>query len=104
MPYHRGTGSYGIDVHGQSRKYKTRPGDVPTLNAAMYGFESESEYSRVQAYLKAHGGWQLEAVSIVHFHSLGRQLDRTGRLLLTVVIENGSPRRSPILVTNVSWC
>ena len=66
---------YGIDVHGQSRKYKTRPGDVPTLNAAMYGFESEGEYSRVQAYLKAHGGWQLEAVSIVHFHSLGRRLD-----------------------------
>ena len=80
---------YGIDVHGQSRKYKTHPGDVPTLNAAMYGFESEGEYSRVQAYLKAHGGWQLEAVSIVHFHSLGRQLDRTGHLLLTVVMRTG---------------
>ena len=80
---------YGIDVHGQSRKYKTHPGDVPTLNVAMYGFESESEYSRVQAYLKAHGGWQLEAVSIVHFHSLGRQLDQTGRLLLTGVLKTG---------------
>ena len=55
----------------------------------MYGFESEGEYSRVQAYLKVHSGWQLEAVSIVHFHSLGRQLDRTGRLLLTVVMRTG---------------
>ena len=35
---------------------KTRPGDVPTLNVAMYGFESEGEYSRVQVYLKVHGG------------------------------------------------
>ena len=55
----------------------------------MYGFESEGKYSRVQAYLKAHGGWQLEAVSIVHFHSLGRQLDQTGHLLLTVVMRTG---------------
>ena len=34
---------------------------------AMYGFESEGEYNRVQAYLKVHGGWHLEAVSVVHF-------------------------------------
>ena len=59
------------------------------MNVAMYGFESEGEYSRVQAYLKVRGRWQLEAVSIVHFHSLGRRLDQTGCLLLTVVMRTG---------------
>ena len=38
---------YGVNVYGQRRRYKSRPGEVPTLNAAMYGFESEGEYNRV---------------------------------------------------------
>ena len=57
---------YGVNIYGKARRYKSCPGEAPTLNAAMYGFESEGEYNRVQAYLKVHGRWQLEAVSIVH--------------------------------------
>ena len=41
---------YGIQIYGQARKYKTKPGEVLTLNAALYGFTSEAEYLRV------HGG------------------------------------------------
>ena len=62
---------YGVNIYGNARRYKSRPGEAPTLNAAMYGFESEGEYNRVQAYLKVHGGWQLEAVSIVHLQWKG---------------------------------
>ena len=62
---------YGVNIYSQRRRYKSRPGEAPTLNAAMYGFESEGEYNRVQAYLKVHGRWQLEAVSIVHLQWKG---------------------------------
>ena len=65
---------YGVNIYGQARKYKTHPGEAATLNVAMYGFESEGEYNRVQAYLKVHGGWQLEAVSVVHFFWEGNHL------------------------------
>ena len=57
---------HGVNIFSQRRRYKSHPGEVPTLNAAMYGFESEGEYNRVQTYPKVHGGWQLGAVSIVH--------------------------------------
>ena len=65
---------YGVNIYGQARKYKTHPGEAATLNVAMYGFESEGEYNRVQAYLKVHGGWQLEAVSVVHSSWEGNHL------------------------------
>ena len=42
------------------------------LNAAMYGFRSDEEYNRVQAYLWTHGNYQLEAVSLC-FVFLARQ-------------------------------
>ena len=57
---------YGVNMYGKARKYKTHPGEAATLNVAMYGFESEGEYNRVQSYLKVHGTWQLVAVSVVH--------------------------------------
>ena len=61
---------YGVNIYRQRRRYKSHPGEVPTLNAAMYGFESGG-YNRVQTYLKVHGRWQLEAVSIVHLQWKG---------------------------------
>ena len=60
-----------VNIYGQRRRYKFCPGEVPTLNAAVYGFESEGEYNRVQTYLKVHGRWQLVAVSIVHLQWKG---------------------------------
>ena len=61
---------YDVNIYGKARRYKSCPGEVPTLNAAMYGFESGG-YNRVQTYLKVHGKWQLEAVGIVHLQWKG---------------------------------
>ena len=41
--------------------------------------------NRVQAYLKVHGGWQLEAVSIVHLQWKGDCL-QSGHLSLILII------------------
>ena len=43
---------YGINIYGKARKYQAAPGETPTLNSALYGFGSDQEYHRVQAYLK----------------------------------------------------
>ena len=37
---------------------------TPSLMADSYGFRGEEEWIRVQKYLKAHGGWQLEQVGV----------------------------------------
>ena len=55
---------YGINIYGKARRYCSKSGEAPTLNSTMYGFSSNEEYFRVQAYLKTHGGFQLEVVSI----------------------------------------
>ena len=67
-----GQWGYGINVHGKRQKYQAKASEKNTLNAAMYGFRSDEEYSRVQAYLYSHGGYQLEAASTGHI-PLGRQ-------------------------------
>ena len=59
-----GQWGYGIFVYGRRHKYQAKPSEKSTLNAAMYGFRSDEEYSRVQAYLQSHGNYQLEVVSI----------------------------------------
>ena len=63
---------YGINVYGKRWKYQAKASEKSTLNAAMYGFRSDEEYSRVQAYLYSHGSYQLEAVRTGHI-PLGRQ-------------------------------
>ena len=55
---------YGINIYGKARRYRATPGETPTLNSAMYGFDSDEEYMRVQAYLRMHGGFQLEMVTL----------------------------------------
>ena len=60
-----GQWGYGIYVYGKRCKYQAKSSEKSTLNAAMYGFRSDEEYSRVQAYLQSHGNYQLEAVSTV---------------------------------------
>ena len=67
-----GQWGYGINVYGKRRKYQAKASEKSTLNAAMYGFRSDKEYSRVQAYLYSHGSYQLEAVSTGHI-PLGRR-------------------------------
>ena len=67
-----GQWGYGINVYGKRQKYQAKASEKSTLNAAMYGFGSDEEYSRAQAYLYSHGGYQLEAVSTGHI-PLGRQ-------------------------------
>ena len=59
-----GQWGYGIFVYGRRCKCHAKPSEKSTLNAAMYGFRSDEEYSRVQAYLQSHGNYQLEVVSI----------------------------------------
>ena len=50
-----GQWGYGINVYGKRRRYQAKPSEKSTLNAAMYGFWSDEEYNRVQAYLWTHG-------------------------------------------------
>ena len=57
---------YGLNVYGQRRRYKSHPGEVPTLNAAMYGFESGGV--QLGADL-AKGPWQM-AVRSCEYSSL----------------------------------
>ena len=58
-----GQWGYGINVYGKRKRYQAKPSEKSTLNAAMYGFWSDEEYNRVQAYLRTHRNYQLEAVS-----------------------------------------
>ena len=62
---------YGINVYGKRHRYQAKYSEKSTLNAAMYGFGLDEEYSRVQEYLYSHGGFQLEVVSTGHI-LLGR--------------------------------
>ena len=66
-----GQWGYGINVYGKRWRYHAKASEKGTLNTAMYGFGSDEEYSRVQAYLHSHGGYQLEVVSTGHI-PLGR--------------------------------
>ena len=59
-----GLWGYGIKVYGKRWRYQPKATEKSTLNAVMYGFWSDEEHVRVQAYLQSHGNYQLEAVSI----------------------------------------
>ena len=48
---------YGVNIYGQRRRHKSCPGEVPTLNAAMYGFESEGGVQQGADLSK--GPWQM---------------------------------------------
>ena len=52
----------GITVCGPAQLLKGRL--TPSLMADSYGFQGEEEWARMQKYLKAHGGWQLEQVGV----------------------------------------
>ena len=52
----------GITVVGPAQPLKGRI--TPSLMVDSYGFRGEEEWIRVQKYLKAHGGWQLEQVGV----------------------------------------
>ena len=50
----------GIIMCGLAQLLKGRL--TPSLMADSYGFLGEEEWARMQKYLKAHEGWQLEQV------------------------------------------
>ena len=52
----------GITVVGPAQPLKGKI--TPSLMADSYGFRGEEDWIRVQKYLKAHGGWQLEQVGV----------------------------------------
>ena len=52
----------GITVCGPVQPLKGRL--TPSLMADSYGFWGEEEWTPMQKYLKAHGGWQLEQVGV----------------------------------------
>ena len=58
-----GAWGQGVAVYGAAKGYK-RPCTMPTLMSSMYGFECEEEMDDTKRYLLAHGGYQLEQVSL----------------------------------------
>ena len=68
----------GITVVGTAQPLKGRI--TPSLMADSYGFRGEEEWIRVQKYLKANGGWQLEQVGITDGSARSLAID-SGRLL-----------------------
>ena len=79
-----GQWGYGINVYGK-RRYQPKATEKSTLHAVMYGFWSDEEYARVQAYLQSHGNYQLEAVSICP-HSLVKAITSRGGHLLSFLV------------------
>ena len=58
----------GVAVYGAAKGFK-HPRTMPTLMSSMYGFECEEEMDDTKKYLLAHGGYQLEQVSLpIHSH------------------------------------
>ena len=53
---------YGVAVFGAARGHR-REVEMPSLMADMYGFASE-EMSDTKQYLRSHGNYQLEQVSV----------------------------------------
>ena len=58
-----GAWGQGVAVYGAAKGYK-HPRTMPTLMSSMYGFECEEEMDDTKRYLLAHGGYQLEQVSL----------------------------------------
>ena len=58
-----GAWGQGVAVYGAAKGYK-RPRTTPTLMSSMFGFECEEEMDDTKKYLLAHGGYQLEQVSL----------------------------------------
>ena len=80
-----GKWGYSINVYGKRCWYQPKATEKSTLNEVMYGYQSDEEYTRVQAYLQSHGNYQLEAVSI-HPHSLVKVITTSGGHLLSFLI------------------
>ena len=80
-----GQWGYGINVYRKRRRYQPKATEKSTLNAAMYGFWSDEQYARVQAYLQSHGNYQLETVSICP-HSLVKAITSRGGCLLSCLV------------------
>ena len=80
-----GQWGYGINVYGKRKRYQPKATEKSTLNAVMYGFQSDEEYARVQAYLQSHGNYQLEAVSICPC-SLVKAITTAGGCLLSILV------------------
>ena len=63
-----GAWGQGVAVYGATKGYK-HPCTMPTLMSSMYGFECKEEMDDTKKYLLAHGGYQLEQVSLpIHSH------------------------------------
>ena len=58
-----GAWGQGVAVYGAAKGFK-HPRTTPTLMSSMYGFECEEEMDDTKKYLLAHGGYQLEQVSL----------------------------------------
>ena len=63
-----GAWGQGVAVYGAAKGFK-HSHTTPTLMSSMYGFECEEEMDDTKWYLLAHGGYQLEQVSLpIHSH------------------------------------
>ena len=56
-------GPWGEGIHLYGAPQPLKGCHTASLMADSYGFASTEELSRVQKYLREHGGWQLEQVS-----------------------------------------
>ena len=56
-------GPWGEGIHLYGAPQPLKGHCTASLMADSYGFASTEELSRVQKYLREHGGWQLEQVS-----------------------------------------
>ena len=54
---------YGVATFGAARGHR-REVEMPSLLAGMYGFASKEEMSDTKDYLRSHGNYQLEQVSV----------------------------------------
>ena len=57
-----GSWGYGVSVYGAAQGHR-RESVTPSLMADMYGFALEEEMQDTKAYLRSHGGYQLEQVN-----------------------------------------
>ena len=58
-----GSWGYGVAMFSAARGHM-REYEMPFLMADMYGFASEEEMSDTKDYLRSHGNYQLEQVSV----------------------------------------
>ena len=64
-----GSWGYSVAVFSAARGHR-REDEMPSLMADMYGFVSEEEMSDTKDYLRSHGNYQLEQVSVTQLVGL----------------------------------